>query len=318
MVDAWIDAQIALVDLLRGRAEEAREHLLQQLETAFFSGAGMAIPAILTWTGWADIDTGRLDEARGRLQATAALVEGRDCLLSMWSHWLLGESLRLLGDDGAADAARHARATGEQVGNRLAGTRGSMTLARLAAAEADWSTAEHHALEHLDAVVEGGHQTFVPYCLDALSEIAAGLRSHEEAVGLLAAGAGARERLGVARWTPEEKHWEGLAAELRDAVGEDRFEAAWAIGADLSIDEALGWARRARGARKRPPAGWESLTPTELQVVELVARGMSNPQVAERMFISRATVKVHVAHVFQKLGVHTRAELAAHATRREK
>jgi DNA-binding NarL/FixJ family response regulator len=51
-------------------------------------------------------------------------------------------------------------------------------------------------------------------------------------------------------------------------------------------------------------------------VVELVAEGLTNPQIGERMFITRGTVKVHVAHVFDKLDVATRAELAAAATRR--
>ena len=54
-----------------------------------------------------------------------------------------------------------------------------------------------------------------------------------------------------------------------------------------------------------------SLTPTERQVVELAARASTNPQIADRLFIARGTVKVHIGHVFPKLGVTTRAELAA-------
>jgi len=51
-------------------------------------------------------------------------------------------------------------------------------------------------------------------------------------------------------------------------------------------------------------------------VVELVAEGLTNPQVGERMFISRGTVKVHLSHIFAKLGIATRTEFAAEATRR--
>jgi DNA-binding CsgD family transcriptional regulator len=82
------------------------------------------------------------------------------------------------------------------------------------------------------------------------------------------------------------------------------------------LDEAIEWVRRARGSRKRPSGGWEALTPTELRVVELVAEGLTNPQVAERMFISRATVKAHLGHIFHKLDVSSRSELAAAAARR--
>jgi DNA-binding NarL/FixJ family response regulator len=58
------------------------------------------------------------------------------------------------------------------------------------------------------------------------------------------------------------------------------------------------------------------LTPTELEVVRLVADGLNNPQVAAKLFMSRATVKTHLSHVFTKLGVANRTELATLATSR--
>jgi DNA-binding CsgD family transcriptional regulator len=67
---------------------------------------------------------------------------------------------------------------------------------------------------------------------------------------------------------------------------------------------------RARGERKRPSSGWESLTPTEVDVVRLAAQGLTNPEIADKLFIARTTVKTHLAHVFAKLGVSTRSELA--------
>jgi len=54
----------------------------------------------------------------------------------------------------------------------------------------------------------------------------------------------------------------------------------------------------------------------ELQVVALAAEGLTNPQIAERLFVARGTVKIHLSHIFSKLGVATRAELASEATRR--
>ena len=95
--------------------------------------------------------------------------------------------------------------------------------------------------------------------------------------------------------------------------------AAGAQGADgLTLDDAITQALRSRGARLRPDSGWPSLTPTELEVVALVGDGLSNPEIAERLFMSRSTVKTHLNHVFTKLGVSTRAELAAaHARRGE-
>jgi DNA-binding CsgD family transcriptional regulator/tetratricopeptide (TPR) repeat protein len=77
----------------------------------------------------------------------------------------------------------------------------------------------------------------------------------------------------------------------------------------------LGVRRGRRGRRRRPSIGWESLTPTERKIVDLVAEGLSNPQVGERLYVSRRTVQTHLAHVFAKLDVSSRAQLAVHATR---
>ena len=109
---------------------------------------------------------------------------------------------------------------------------------------------------------------------------------------------------------------EELERELRAALGEVEFETAFWEGLELSPGLAIEWIRRARGKRKRPARGRESLTPTELRVVELVAEGLTNPQIGERMFIARGTVKMHLSHIFAKVGITTRAELAEEATRR--
>jgi DNA-binding CsgD family transcriptional regulator len=73
---------------------------------------------------------------------------------------------------------------------------------------------------------------------------------------------------------------------------------------------------RAAAESARPSHGWPSLTPAEHVVVELVAEGLSNSAVADRLVLSRYTVETHLKHVFAKLGVSTRAELAAGAARR--
>ena len=77
-----------------------------------------------------------------------------------------------------------------------------------------------------------------------------------------------------------------------------------------------GVRRGVRGPRKRPQFGWQSLTPTERTVAALVADGLSNPQIGERLFISRRTVQTHLVHVFAKLDISSRAQLAAQVARR--
>ncbi len=55
----------------------------------------------------------------------------------------------------------------------------------------------------------------------------------------------------------------------------------------------------------------------EARVVELVAAGLPNKEIAKKLFVSLATVKTHLVHVYAKLDVRTRAELAAAAARRQ-
>ena len=84
----------------------------------------------------------------------------------------------------------------------------------------------------------------------------------------------------------------------------------------MPLEEAVSWLRRGRGPRKRPARGWESLTPTELEVTRHAATGLTNPEIGEAMFISRGTVKSHLQRIYGKLGVRNRAELTAEATHR--
>ena len=101
----------------------------------------------------------------------------------------------------------------------------------------------------------------------------------------------------------------------RVALGDEQFAAAYAEGRALDAEQAVAYALRAHGRHNRPATGWASLTPAELQVAQHVAAGQSNPQIASALFITRATVKTHLAHIFPKVGVTNRAELAAEATR---
>jgi DNA-binding CsgD family transcriptional regulator len=86
---------------------------------------------------------------------------------------------------------------------------------------------------------------------------------------------------------------------------------------DLARAEAVlreaGLRRGRRGPRGRPQSGWLSLTPAEQAVASLVADGLTNPQIGERLYISRRTVQTHLAHVFTKLDIASRAQLAAQA-----
>ena len=134
---------------------------------------------------------------------------------------------------------------------------------------------------------------------------------------MLAAAERARHELALVRDLPEQDHWDRIGAEARGRLGDEAAATAWADGERLAWDKAVAWARRARGTRKRPSAGWASLTPTELEVAAQAAEGLTNPQIGERLLITRGTVKVHLSHIYTKLGLHNRSELAVAFARRE-
>ena len=99
----------------------------------------------------------------------------------------------------------------------------------------------------------------------------------------------------------------GIRAVYRDA--------AWAAGAALSIEEAIAYVQRRRGERKRAASGWTSLTRAELDVVKLVSEGLGNKDVAARLFVSPRTVQAHLTHIYTKLGLTSRVQLAQEAAR---
>jgi DNA-binding CsgD family transcriptional regulator len=105
-------------------------------------------------------------------------------------------------------------------------------------------------------------------------------------------------------------------AALRDAMEANDFDAAWAEGAALSTEEAIAYAPRGRGERKRPATGWESLTPAEHEVVRLVCDGLATKDIATRLFVSPRTVHTHLSHVYTKLGIGSRVQLVQEAARR--
>jgi predicted ATPase/DNA-binding CsgD family transcriptional regulator len=167
----------------------------------------------------------------------------------------------------------------------------------------------HH--EALTLRVDHGLRTFIVDDLDALARLACRAEGFTEAVRLLAASDTARVAMGYPRPPIDRSGHDATVARLRAALGDEAFSDAWAEGANLSLDDAVAYARRARGARTRPSTGWASLTPTELDVVRLVTEGLTNPEIGARLFISRATVKTHLSHVYAKLHVSNRTELAA-------
>jgi predicted ATPase/DNA-binding CsgD family transcriptional regulator len=188
----------------------------------------------------------------------------------------------------------------------------------LAAVEAAATGNEHRWHDALELALNHELRLIAVDALEGLGAASSREESWSESIRLLASAERLRDETGYRwRFSFEQHAVDAAREQAHDALGDAATHAAEAEGASLDWRQAVEYARRARGERKRPHHGWASLTPTELRVVALVAEGLTNPQIAERLFMSRSTVKSHVEHIFAKLGVRRRSELAAAATARQ-
>jgi DNA-binding CsgD family transcriptional regulator len=217
---------------------------------------------------------------------------------------------------GDIGAARHLADQAVSVAAGFMRTMALLTRARVALAEDDAETAERDAHDALACAHDGETQLGLPDVMDILARLAAQAASYPEAARMLGAAEAIRQRTGEVRYKIHQADYDASVAALRDAMGQNDFDSAWAEGAGLSTEAAIAYAQRGRGERKRPSTGWASLTPTELDVVRLVSEGLGNKDIATRLFVSPRTVETHLTHVYTKLGLASRVQLAQEAARR--
>jgi predicted ATPase/class 3 adenylate cyclase/DNA-binding CsgD family transcriptional regulator len=279
---------------LRGVLEEAR----RRRSTMTLRAAGWVLGAWALRNG--DVDTAVTELRAWRAEAGSFASEPA----------ALAQALLAAGD---IDGARADLATQRNTLDHgpLIEARVSYALGLVHRAEGDVVTAEavHQAV--LASARDGGWRPLVVHSLEALAGTAAANRSFTECARLAGAAQALRDEMGyVLRWPFEQRLLDTDLATARAGLGEDAFAAAYTGGRGLDEDAAVAFATRARGERRRPARGWDSLTATEADVARLAAEGLTNKQIAERLLMGAETVKTHLARVYDKLDVRTRATLA--------
>jgi predicted ATPase/class 3 adenylate cyclase/DNA-binding CsgD family transcriptional regulator len=188
-----------------------------------------------------------------------------------------------------------------------------LASSRVAIALGDIVRAEHDSHLALTEANAASARPLVLQIVDCLGRVASIDGRHHEAVRLYAATDALRQRMGLIPFALHDRDHDADISALRTALGDEVFADLWDQGGALSLDEAIAYVRRGRGQRKRPSSGWASLTPTELDVIRLVADGLANQDIATRLFVSPRTVQSHLTHVYAKLGVASRLQLAHEA-----
>jgi non-specific serine/threonine protein kinase len=160
-------------------------------------------------------------------------------------------------------------------------------------------------------------------CLANFAVLATTLRQWPVAAGLIGAVESLKQTLGYGFHPPEAPRYALAEVETRRALGE-AFAAQFAAGQAWAIEEALAVATEiASGvapeamSKDSDQTATHGLTPREREILRLLASGHSNRAIAERLFISPTTVATHLANLYGKLGVDSRAQAIAYAHRHD-
>lgn len=296
----------------RGDYERARTLLGESLARAREAANSFAIANRLAFLGNVAHDRGDLDGAETALVEALAVARAADRPYAL-AHCLVAlGGLRV--SQGQPDDAASLLAEGEAVarahGLRHAISTALLEQARLRRRAGDCEQAARAAIQAVQLQEALGD---APGLVDSLEELGGARATQGQcrtACRLFAAASAARDRQGIVRPPIRTIDYDLDVALARGGLTPQGWDAVWAAGASLSMSGAAAAAVKCRGRRDSPSVGWEAITPTERQVVALVARGMTNREAAATLVISSRTVETHVAHVLAKVGIASRRELA--------
>jgi DNA-binding CsgD family transcriptional regulator len=201
----------------------------------------------------------------------------------------------------------------EELGDRLQAAGSLYGLAQLASRRGDHEQAQAFCERALALASGLNDRWLVSTCLEGMGRIAVAVGRVKLGVQLLSAAEHAQRDTGT-QWTPFVRgDYEKAVESARAALGEDEFTRVWATGQLLTPDQAAVAAVVARSA----PTAHDELTARELEVLKLVAEGLSDAEVAERLIVSRRTVHSHLRSIYRKLGVNSRSAATRYVVERE-
>ena len=265
---------------------------------------------------------GLVATARGDFEAAARHLEESLPLLhesgeegmAAQAHTRLGMVLLLQSDhDQAEQRFEEGLALGRRIGDRLAICQALFNLAQLALSRADYDLAARRFSEGIIPSEEMGDRVNIAFFLKGLAAVAGARGQDERSARLFSAAEGVVEVLRVRStyyYHPDSSLYERIVAAARSRLGESAFEEARAEGRAMDLERAVEYALSEE--EQAPPAASvpkypADLTAREAEVLELVAAGLTNAQVAQRLFLSPRTVNGHLNSIYHKLGVSSRS-----------
>jgi non-specific serine/threonine protein kinase len=250
-------------------------------------------------------------------QAAAYLEEGVRLARREGDDWSLSRCLVTLGDveRSRGDYARAARLYVESqvlfAGIGL-GTDPSVlhNLGYVALAEGDRRRGATSFLSALALFRRIGDRRGAAECIIGIGGVLAAGGEASAAVQLFAAGEAALASMHSQLWPANRRDYDRWLGHARARLSEESFADAWSRGSSLSLEEAIASASKTAVPTER---GASELTSREREVAALLARGLSNREIGHALVVTEKTAANHVQRVLDKLGVHSRTQLAARA-----
>ena len=206
----------------------------------------------------------------------------------------------------------------KEMGHRHGTAESLAVLGKVVAAQGDYAAARTLYEESLVLSDELGEKWVIAACLLGLGEVVAAQQQLAWAAQLWGAAEALRDAISVPVPPVERAGYERAVSAARVHLGERAFAAAWAQGRAMTPQQALA----AKGQRPTPtpaatvtppstyPAG---LTAREVEVLRLLAGGLTNIQIAEKLILSPRTVHAHLSSIYSKLGITSRSAATRYA-----
>ena len=286
-----------------------------------FEDAGDTVGAIFAGLTLGLLAMARRDAERAERYLPESAERSRQAGLLFWAALsvnALGMITLGRGDQAGARALLdEGLALALQAGDRFSRYIALYNQSALARAAGDYSRAGALFREVLTFSREVGDYANIAYCLDGLAAVALERDQGSRAAMLLGAAERLRETVGIGVYTyrPDRTLHEQVVNGVRARLDAETISASWAEGRAMPIEQVLTEAmaeeaEEAEEVEEHPPlapAPPRGLSEREAEVLRLVATGMTNAQIAERIFLSRRTVDAHVQRIYAKLDVNSRA-----------
>ncbi len=217
------------------------------------------------------------------------------------------------------------------LGDQRSTSRVRYGLGDAAAGAGDYAAAYVHYRHCLTLGQALGDRYFMIWCLEGVARVATAYGQPLRAVQLLAAGAALRDTLGISQPPFRRATYAQLQATLRSQLDDATFATAWAAGQALNLEQAVQYALDELSPaaatasaqvlatpspspiRRSDSAALDSLTSRELEVLRLVATGMTDAQVAATLILSPRTINAHLRSIYSKLGITSRSAATRYA-----